>query len=506
MKKLLGLLIFFFPLIGLAQNVAINNDGSLPDPTALLDIKSNSKGILIPRLTTAERNGIVSPTIGLTVFDTETVSYWMFRGDVNGGWAELQHTYQSFWDGSGGDVFNKNPGNVGIGTNMPASKLTINGIDPVIGIMNNGLANSFIQAEGFNMRISTSFDNATGKMMLGAKGNDHLVIDAFGRVGIGTSSNFDAEFKLNGTSPRFAFLHNEVQKGFIRLTGDDFKMGTYPNNSGRLVFSPKGIDKIWIDEDGQMGIGTSSPSSILTINGTEPIIQLRNGDVDKGFIQLVGDYLRVGTNLSNTFGSFIVRTKGQDRVIINHEGQMGLNVVPDELNTTLAVGEDENGNTGVELVQNDTRRGMFSFNGTNTFLTSSTGSLYVYRNSNYPMILHSNGDFSMGGPSKAFGYRLSVYGKVIATEYTTLPIGDWPDYVFEKNYNLKPLKEVKEFIERNKHLPNIPAATQIEKEGIQLGQMTKSLLEKVEELTLYVLQQQEQIDELKKQIQAKSGK
>lgn len=458
--------------------------------------------------------------------------------------------------------------NVGIGTDMPASKLTINGTDPDIGMMNNGLANSFIKADGFNLRISTAFDNATGKLFLGTKGNDHFSIDHLGRVSIGTTSNFDAHLKLNGSSPIFGFLHNEVQKGFIRVAGDHFKMGTYPANTGNIVFSPKNVDKIWINEDGQMGIGTASPvslltvngsnphvqmqhngvskgfmqalgdhlkigtnstnttgnlffqtklidrmmidengqvgigtgspSSALTINGADPVIQLRNGEVDKGFIQLVNDNIRIGTNVSNDFGSFVVRTNGSDRMFVNYKGQVGVNVVPNDFNTSLSVGEDANGNVGVELVQNNVRRGMFNYNGVNTFLTSSTGNLYLYRNSMDPIVLYADGNFTIGGHDKALGYRLSIHGKTIATEFTALAYASWPDYVFADGYKLRPLAEVKKFIDENKHLPNIPSAAQIEKEGIQLGDMSTRLMEKVEELTLYILDLQAQIDELKK--------
>ncbi len=458
--------------------------------------------------------------------------------------------------------------NVGIGTDMPASKLTINGTDPDIGMMNNGLANSFFKADGFNLRISTAYDNATGKLFLGTKGNDHFAIDHFGRVSIGTTSNFDANLKLNGSSPIFGFLNNEVQKGFIRLGGDNFKFGTYPGNSGSIIFSPKNVDKIWIDDNGQMGIGTASPvseltingsnphiqmqhnnvskgfmqaagdhlkigtnstnttgslilqtkltdrmtidenglvgigttspSSALTINGTDPILQMRNGNVDKGFIQLVNDHLRIGTNVSNDFGSFIVRTNGSDRMYVNHKGQVGVNVVPADFNTSLSVGEDANGNVGVELVQNNIRRGMFNYNGVNTFLTSNTGNLYLYRNSMDPIVLYSDGNFTIGGHDKALGYKLSIHGKTIATEFTALAYANWPDYVFAKDYKLRPLSEVKKFIEDNKHLPNIPPAAQIEKEGIALGDMSRRLMEKVEELTLYVIDLQQQIDELKK--------
>ena len=79
----------------------------------------------------------------------------------------------------------------------------------------------------------------------------------------------------------------------------------------------------------------------------------------------------------------------------------------------------------------------------------------------------------------------------------------WPDYVFDKDYDLMPLSEVEEFIETNGHLPNVPSAEEMEAEGQSLGEMNKVLLEKVEELTLHLIEQQKQIEELKEQIQNK---
>ncbi len=92
---------------------------------------------------------------------------------------------------------------------------------------------------------------------------------------------------------------------------------------------------------------------------------------------------------------------------------------------------------------------------------------------------------------------------MIATDFTTSAVAGWPDYVFGSEYKLKPLADVKTFIAENKHLPNIPSASEIEKNGIQLGDMSKRLMEKVEELTLYILQLQDQVDDMKKQMPQK---
>jgi hypothetical protein len=73
----------------------------------------------------------------------------------------------------------------------------------------------------------------------------------------------------------------------------------------------------------------------------------------------------------------------------------------------------------------------------------------------------------------------------------------WPDYVFGKEYKLTPLNELEQFIAENQHLPNVPSAAEVKENGVELGEMNALLLQKVEELTLYILDLQKQIDELK---------
>ncbi|MDX2359307.1 MAG: hypothetical protein QNK23_00780 [Crocinitomicaceae bacterium] len=76
----------------------------------------------------------------------------------------------------------------------------------------------------------------------------------------------------------------------------------------------------------------------------------------------------------------------------------------------------------------------------------------------------------------------------------------WPDYVFGDNYELRPLREVEEYIEQEGHLPNFPSAEEVVEEGMDLGDMNVRLMEKVEELTLYMIQQQKEIELLKEEI------
>jgi hypothetical protein len=92
-------------------------------------------------------------------------------------------------------------------------------------------------------------------------------------------------------------------------------------------------------------------------------------------------------------------------------------------------------------------------------------------------------------------YPLAVNGTIRAKEVKVE--ANWADFVFEEDYQLKPLEEVEEFVKENKHLPDIPSEEEVEKEGISVGEMNAKLLQKIEELMLYTIKQQKEIDRLK---------
>ncbi len=103
------------------------------------------------------------------------------------------------------------------------------------------------------------------------------------------------------------------------------------------------------------------------------------------------------------------------------------------------------------------------------------------------------------GTTNTQGYRLAVAGNVIAEGVKVELQGNWPDFVFEKDYALPRLEEVKAFIATYGHLPNVPSAQKVKEEGIDLGEMNAKLLQKIEELTLYIISQDYEIEKLKKE-------
>ena len=91
------------------------------------------------------------------------------------------------------------------------------------------------------------------------------------------------------------------------------------------------------------------------------------------------------------------------------------------------------------------------------------------------------------------GFKLGVNGKIAATEVKVAAYANWADFVFKKEYKLPTLTEVENHIKKKGHLQNIPSASEVKKDGFFLGEMDAKLLQKIEELTLYTIQQEKQL-------------
>lgn len=98
------------------------------------------------------------------------------------------------------------------------------------------------------------------------------------------------------------------------------------------------------------------------------------------------------------------------------------------------------------------------------------------------------------------GYKLAVDGGILCEEVKVIANVPSADYVFEKDYNLRTLNEVEAFVNENKHLPDVPSAKEFKENGYKMGDMDNLLLQKIEELTLYIIEQQKQIDDLKNKL------
>ena len=131
--------------------------------------------------------------------------------------------------------------------------------------------------------------------------------------------------------------------------------------------------------------------------------------------------------------------------------------------------------------------------------TSINGNLFVGGtiNLNNNFSFDANGNFWAGRSARiGNGFYCDLDGnlKVMHLKVTQT---DWPDYVFGENHELMPINDVEQYVKQNGHLPNVPSAEEVEKDGMDVGEMNRLLLEKVEELTLYIIDLQKQVDEIK---------
>lgn len=137
----------------------------------------------------------------------------------------------------------------------------------------------------------------------------------------------------------------------------------------------------------------------------------------------------------------------------------------------------------------------------------------MFQDSNNKISVNSSGNMTMNANSFSLtggnvgigcaangGYALSVKGKVHAEEVVVELMNNWPDYVFSNDYNLPELDNIKKYIENNGHLPDFPSADVISNEGISLGEMNTLLLKKIEELILYIINQDERIKKLESEL------
>ncbi len=171
------------------------------------------------------------------------------------------------------------------------------------------------------------------------------------------------------------------------------------------------------------------------------------------------------------------------------------NLTPDTAYTFTAVAIDAAGNTSA--VSNTVNI---------TTSESPIGGIidYTSENSNLGTVdWQANNLLAQGnvgiGTSVNPSYRLAVAGNIVAEEVRVALQANWPDYVFANDYQLPSLAVVEQYIKSKKHLMDIPSALDIEQHGIALGDMDAKLLRKIEELTLYAIEQEKQIQKLRQQ-------
>jgi hypothetical protein len=126
---------------------------------------------------------------------------------------------------------------------------------------------------------------------------------------------------------------------------------------------------------------------------------------------------------------------------------------------------------------------------------------------NFSFVMTKEGKVTIGLPdywskTNEPNCKLFVAGGILTEKVKVATYANWADYVFANEYELKSLKEVENFIHKNKHLPNIPSAKEVKEQGLDLGEMQAKQMEKIEELTLYIIQMNKEMIVLKNEISA----
>ena len=219
---------------------------------------------------------------------------------------------------------------------------------------------------------------------------------------------------------------------------------------------------------GAVGIGVSNPARILHLtDGAEKLLRFsRSG---------VGTW-DLGINSNDAFAIF-ENGVTDARLIIANDGNIGIRTSSPA--RALHITDD------AEQMLRMSHTGV----GTWDIGVKNDDSFAIYEDgvSGAQMSIASGGDMSVNGTINA--EEIQVTTNVV------------PDYVFADSYDLRPIAELKAYVTEHKHLPGIPSEKEVLEEGLLLGEMNMKLLEKIEELTLYIIQQQEQIEALEATLQ-----
>jgi hypothetical protein len=347
---------------------------------------------------------------------------------------------------AGNNFISNNPlnSNIGIGTNIPAAKLDVLGSAEPVHISNGN-------NPGMYLFVGVDRDGNNNYADIGtyhtSDGWKNLVLNRDGgNVGIGTATPI-ARLDVNGS---LAVHDNPI---YLRSATD-------PNH--------------------QLGFNAlhNIDNNVSDVNG--PVLFGYNGGA-------LGSY-------TNSLGSGKLAFTWDNNNYMNFNGVTNFN------------GNAQFNNNAIYLQTGTQNHGLayyYSYNGKTVdgpVLYGWSGGALGSSSSGEQIALQwaSDGRVAIGGDLyHDASYKLAVYGKIIATEMVVHAL-NWPDYVFKAGYKLPSITELKEFINLNNHLPGIPSSREVQSAGIGVGEMANKQMEKIEELTLYMIQLKEEIDGLKK--------
>ena len=348
-----------------------------------------------------------------------------------------------------------------------------------------------------------------------------LYVGPSGRVGIGT--NLPAkdlhvmdDIVVGGGPDNFASaseyvrLHAQSESWYVGALNEDTEAA-----SDFIIGKSSGAsDYFHLENGGDIGIGTSNPGAKLeVVDAFNPIrttttgannyttYLTQNGHIGYSGVQH-GDFdMDFGTSAHNDNGKVHLVIRNSPGLTIDEERKAGIGTedplaklhVEDDEHQLVLRNRDQQSNTWYMGASKDT----WGVGGQKLVIDDDS-------QSGLPILcLHSTEESV--GVATAYAhanYKFAVKGTMIAEDYHTAPFANWPDYVFADDYRLRSIEEVKQSIDEQGHLPNIPSAEEIAKNGFLLGEMNRKMMEKIEELTLYVIQLNENNKSLQTQLDA----
>lgn len=328
-----------------------------------------------------------------------------------------------------------------------------------------------------------------------------------GNAGIGTTNPI-APLDINSSNASGIHLSRlGADLGQIDFSGYDLNISSNVNN---MRFSVPSGGPVYSFVGGNVGIGTTSPSSLLTVNGnstTNGAFSILNGNS-----YFAWDFVRNGHDLQIGRRAAAAGSTFYNTMILDGNGNVGIGTTNPGQKLEVAGNLAVTGTNG--LILNTSGGGAIDNQTASLFLQKENGYPIIFRNTSptYTEYMRINPAGNVGIGTQNPDEKLTVNGTVHSKEVkvdTSIPV---PDYVFEPDYKLPTLSKIKAYVDENHHLPEIPSAKEIQKNGVHLGDMNMKLLKKIEELTLYLIEKdirdkekdvklqslQLQIDQLKK--------
>lgn len=461
------------PAIAQKDNVGIGT--SKPDQSAVLDISSSNKGLLMPRMSLQQRNSIQSPAKGLIVYQTDMLSGFYFYDGAE--WKPLVSETSA-------NSVAADPNDWTLNGNANATATSFLGTPAGIPInfMIGTTRAARIDASNTSFGSAALNSNTTGFLNI-AFGLNALNANTTGNSNVSLGPN---ALSLNTTgNNNTAVGRNTLQKNTIG--GNNVALGINALNSNTTGVANLGLGGAALYSNTTAGnnVGIGDNALFKTTTG--------GFNVGIGAQSQYNNTTGVG-NISFGYRSLYTNSVGNFNIAIGREAGY-LNTGTGSMFLGYQAGFNETGSNKLYIANSSTANPLIKGEFDNKNLKVNTGAIV---SSTVGFLAVGNFDAAYTMPASN-SYRLIVQDGII-TEKVKVALkstADWADYVFEPSYKLMSLEKVEEFVKENKHLPNVPSAEDMSKNGLDVSQTSAKLMEKIEELTLYMIEMNKEIKALK---------